>query len=40
VAAAGGWRDKQTLLDSYQRADDETIKTVVLNPTMRLASKQ
>jgi integrase len=40
VAAAGGWRDKQTLLDSYQRADDETIKAVVLNPTMRLAGKQ
>lgn len=38
VAAAGGWRDKQTLLESYQRADEETIRMVVLNPTMRLAS--
>ena len=37
VAAAGGWRDKQTLLDSYQQVDQETIKQVVLNPTMRLA---
>jgi len=39
VAAAGGRRDKQTLLESYQRADEETIRMVVLNPTMRLASK-
>jgi integrase len=38
VAAAGGWRDKQTLLESYQRADEETIRMVVLTPTMRLAS--
>jgi len=37
VAAAGGWRDKQTLLDSYQQVDAETIREVVLNPTMRLA---
>jgi integrase len=32
VAAAGGWRDVQTLLRSYQQADEETIKHVVLNP--------
>ena len=38
LAAAGGWRDKPTLMESYLHADQETIKTVVLNPTMRLAT--
>ena len=37
VAAAGGWRDKQTLLESYQRPDAETIQAVVLNKTRVLA---
>ncbi len=37
VAAAGGWRDEGTTLTSYQQVDAETIKRVVLNPTMRLA---
>lgn len=36
VAAAGGWRDKQTLLESYQRPDAETITAVVLNKTRRV----
>jgi integrase len=39
LAAAGGWRDTPTLLASYLRTDPETIKMVVLNPTMRLASR-
>jgi integrase len=38
VAAAGGWRDTQTLLRSYQLADEATIRNVVLNPTFRLVS--
>jgi hypothetical protein len=38
LAAAGGWRDKPTLMESYLHADPETIKTIVLNPTMRLAT--
>jgi hypothetical protein len=37
VAAAGWWRDKQTLLESYQRPDAETIHAVVLNTTRVLA---
>jgi len=36
VAAAGGWRDKQTLLESYQRPDAETIEAVVLNKTRKI----
>jgi integrase len=39
LAAAGGWRDTPTLLASYLRTDPETIRQVVLNPTMRLASR-
>jgi hypothetical protein len=31
-------RDKPTLMESYLHADPETIKKVVLNPTMRLAT--
>jgi integrase len=38
VAAAGGWRDTQTLLRSYQLPDEATIRNVVLNPTFRLVS--
>ncbi len=36
VAAAGGWRDEQTMLRSYQHTDAETILQVVLHPTQRL----
>lgn len=38
VAAAGGWRDERTMLTSYQQADAETVRQVVLNPTQRLAA--
>ena len=37
VAAAGGWRDERTMLSSYQQADPETVRRVVLHPTRRLA---
>src|SRR6266850_3193361 len=33
VAAAGGWRDAETMLTSYQQVDAKTIKQVVLHPT-------
>lgn len=39
VAAAGGWRDKQTLLESYQRPDAETITAVVLNKTRKIGAR-
>ncbi len=39
VAAAGGWRDEQTMLKSYQYADAETVRRVVLHPTQRLVSR-
>ncbi len=39
VAAAGGWRDEQTMIRSYQHADAETVRQVVLHPTQRLASR-
>ena len=39
VAAAGGWRDEQTMLRSYQHADAETVRRVVLHPTQRLVSR-
>jgi integrase len=39
VAAAGGWRDTQTLLDSYQQVDAETVRQVVLHPTQRIVSR-
>ena len=29
VAAAGGWRDTETLLTSYQQPDDETLLAVM-----------
>jgi hypothetical protein len=38
VAAAGGWRNTETLLRSYQVTDEATIRNVVLNPTLRLAN--
>jgi integrase len=39
VAAAGGWRDTGTLLESYQQTDPETIRQVVLHPTQRIMSR-
>lgn len=38
IAAAGGWRDAGTVLRSYLQADASTMRMVVLNPTMRLAT--
>jgi integrase len=38
VAAAGGWRDSETLLKSYLQTDPETVRQIVLHPTQRLAS--
>jgi len=39
VAAAGGWRNEQTLFTSYQQVDAETVRQVVLNPTHRIVSE-
>ncbi len=39
VAAAGGWKDEGTLLKSYQQADPETVRQVVLHPTQRIVSR-
>src|SRR2546425_2437283 len=39
VAAAGGWKDEGTMLKSYQQADPETIRKVVLHPTHRMVSR-
>src|SRR3989475_13111220 len=39
VAAAGGWRTEEVLVTSYQQADAETIKNVVLHPTHRIVSR-
>jgi hypothetical protein len=39
VAAAGGWRDTETLRRSYQVTDEATIRNVALNPTQRLAQR-
>ncbi len=36
VAFAGGWRTERTILSSYQQADAETVRQVVLYPTHRL----
>jgi integrase len=38
VAAAGGWKTEEVLTTSYQQADAETIKNVVLHPTHRIVS--
>ncbi len=38
VAAAGGWKTEEVLVTSYQQADAETIKNVVLHPTHRIVS--
>ena len=39
VALAGGWRDEETFLTSYQQPDAATVKQVVLHPTQRLVSR-
>ena len=39
VAAAGGWKTEEVLTTSYQMADAETIKNVVLHPTHRIVSR-
>jgi integrase len=39
VAAAGGWKTEEVLITSYQQADAETIKNVVLHPTHRIVSR-
>ena len=39
LAAAGGWRDEQTMLRCYQRADADTVRQIVLHPTQRLHSE-
>ena len=35
-AAAGQWRSDRTVLGSYQQADAETVRQVVLHPTHRV----
>ncbi len=39
VAFAGGWRTERTVLSSYQQADAETVRQVVLHPTQRIVSR-
>src|SRR5712691_11385765 len=39
VAFAGGWRTERTVLSSYQQADAETVRQVVLHPTQRILSR-
>ena len=39
VAAAGGWKTEEVLMTSYQQADAETIRNVVLHPTHRIVSR-
>lgn len=38
VMAAGGWRNEEILLRSYQQPDAETVGRVVLHPTQRIVS--
>src|SRR5213596_3558971 len=38
VAAAGGWKTEEVLVTSYQQADAETVKNVVLHPTHRIVA--
>lgn len=35
---AGGWKNEETLLRSYQQPDAETVRQVVLHPTQRIVS--
>jgi integrase len=39
VTFAGGWRTERTVLSSYQQADAETVRQVVLHPTHRVVSR-
>ena len=39
VMEAGGWKNEETLLRSYQLPDAETVKRVVLHPTQRIVSR-
>ncbi len=39
VTFAGGWRTERTVLSSYQQADAETVRQVVLHPTHRVGSR-
>jgi integrase len=39
VAFAGGWRTERTVLSSYQQADAETVRQVVLYPTQRVVGR-
>ncbi len=38
VMEAGGWKNEETLLRSYQQPDAETVRRVVLHPTQRIVS--
>jgi integrase len=38
IAVAGGWKNEGTVSRCYLQSDPETVRNVVLNPTMRLAS--
>lgn len=40
VMQAGGWLDEATLVASYQHADPDTVRRVVLHPTQRLLSSR
>jgi integrase len=40
VMQAGGWLDETTLVASYQHADPDTVRRVVLHPTHRLVSSR
>jgi integrase len=39
VMEAGGWKNEETLLRSYQQPDAETVRQVVLHPTQRMVSR-
>jgi len=39
VMEAGGWKNEETLLRSYQQPDAETVRQVVLHPTQRIVSR-
>jgi len=38
VAAAGGWKDTETLLTCYQQPDADTLLAVMSEPKMRYAA--
>ena len=39
VMEAGGWKNEEILLRSYQQPDAETVRQVVLHPTQRIVSR-